>query len=606
MADRPDPTFSLPTAPVTPANLPSGQYSLLSNPGSQVQYNPQNPFNVGVQGTGDYTGGRNLNSSLLAPTSSFNYSTPQQTPIPSVDGLDASGGTTLTQPEKTASDLSTKLEGLNNSLVGKSQATTDAENAAGIPDLQKRQSDLSTQLKQLQNEALAIPQQLQIDSTGRGITAAGLAPQQTGRLRTNAIAALGVSSLLDSTNGLISSAQTKVDRAVKAKYDPIQEQIDAATKNLQIILNSPEYTNAEKNRAQAQLDIQNKKAEALAKNKQDSSTIQSWAAAAIANGATPLQAQEIMKIGQSDKPDLNVAFKLYAPFAKDPVATQKALLDLQLTRSQINKNNADAQKSANDQKIQNATNVDIPSLIGSIKNLDQTQSSLGGLTVNGLTQKAKTYMANGGNIQGLGLSNSGSSGIQRTLIANYAGYLASQAGMDIPQITALYKANSKAAGEVISRIAKIDTTSNTLAGQFPRLAQLAQKVGNLGITESDLTKGKAEVARKFGSVDAGNYVELIQTIRGDYAAMQAAVGGSRGGEFFARNAQDAIPLGLTPEQYLGLADTIRTSAAIAQQSSGDEAKKLIGVTTPTTSSSTDQIVNGVTYTLGPDGLYYKK
>lgn len=539
-----------------------------------------------------------INSSVLQPTSAITYATPNQVPIPPVSGLDANGYATLTPEEQAASDQEKKLAALNDSTVGKSQFRTDQENASNLPALEKDQQDLSTQLKQLQNEALAIPQQLQIESTGRGITTGGLQPLQTARLRTNAIAALGVSSLLDAKNGLIASAQTKVDRAVAAKYDPIQEQIDAATKNLQLIINSPEYAVADKNRATAQLAIQQKKADLIAQQKEDSKTIMSWAAAAITNGATPLQAQQITQIAQSDTPDLQSAFALYAPFAKDPIATQKALLDLQLTRSQINENNANANAKA----IQNqADNTDIPALIGKITNPNQSRSELGGLTVNGLTQKAKIYLANGGNIQGLGLSGSGNVALQRSLIANYAGYLAEQAGLDVPQITALYKANAKAASDIVTRVAKIDTTSATLTGQFPRLAQLADKVGNIGISESDLNAGKAAVQKKFGSVDAANYTELIQTVRSDYAAMQAAVGGSRGGEFFARNAQEAIPLGLTGDQYLGLMATIQQSAQIAQQASADETNKLLGVTSAT---SDTQVVNGVTYKKAADGLYY--
>src|ERR1051326_840084 len=288
-----------------------------------------------------------ITSDTLQNQTPINYTTPNQVPIPAVPDP---APLTATPTETQANDLTTRLQDLNNSLIGKSAYQTSQENAAGLPALNKNQQDLTTQLQQLKNESLAIPQQLQLDATGRGITAGGLAPLQTARLRTNAIQALGVSSLLDATNGLISSAQQKVDRAVKAQYDPIQEQIDAATKNLNLILNSPQYSLEEKNRAQAQLNAQNAKQKQLDKAKQDSATIQSWAAAALTNGATPLQAQQILQIGQSDVPDLNAAFKLYAPFAKDPMATQKALLDLQQqrlgitkTKAEINKLNADAQ-----------------------------------------------------------------------------------------------------------------------------------------------------------------------------------------------------------------------------------------------------------------------
>lgn len=272
--------------------------------------------------------------------------------------------------------------------------------------------------------------------------------------------------------------------------------------------------------------------------------------------------------------------------------TTKANLQNSLIQLEITKNNQAKQAEA-------IANVDVPTVIAKISNKNESRTELGGMSVNGLVQKAQTYLTNGGNIQGLGLSNTGAAGSQRTLIANYAGYLADQMGMTVPQITAAYKANSKAATDVTSRIAKIDTTSATLTQQFPRLVQLADRVGNLGITESDLTAGKAAVARKFGSTDAANYVELLQTIRGDYAAMQAAIGGSRGGEFFSRTAQDAIPLGLTAEQYQGIQQTIDNSARIAQSAAGDEINKLLGMSGGVQSTQAKdgdtKVYNGVTY-----------
>lgn len=296
---------------------------------------------------GTIPGYQTINSSVLAPTTPINYSTPNPTPVPSVSGLDtaySSPALAPTAPEQNATDINSRIRALNDSLVGKSAYTTEQKTAAGIPGLEKTQQDLATQIKQLQSEALAIPQQLQVQATGQGITTAGLAPLQTARLRTNSIAALGASALLDATNGLLASAQKKVDAAVSAKYDPIQEEIDAATKNLQLILNDPAYTLAEKNRAQAQLDIQNKKKDALAKSKEDSATIMSWAVAAVKNGATPVQAQQLTQIANSDNPDLQSAFKLYAPFAQDPNALQKQILDLQKQRADIANTQASTQK----------------------------------------------------------------------------------------------------------------------------------------------------------------------------------------------------------------------------------------------------------------------
>lgn len=243
-----------------------------------------------------------INSKTLNPGPEYKYFSPNPTPVPSTDGLDSNYATpplTATDPEQAAQNESDKLQTLNNELVGKSADQTAAESAAGIPQLNQTQQDLKTQILQLKNEALAIPQQLQLDSTARGITAGGLAPLQTARLRTNAIAALGASSLLDATNGLLASAQTKADKAVAAKYDPIQEQIDAATKNLDLILKSPSYSLADKNRAQAQLDVQKQKQAALDTAKKNTSDVNAVALEAAKNGADALTLQKIM--GSTDQ-----------------------------------------------------------------------------------------------------------------------------------------------------------------------------------------------------------------------------------------------------------------------------------------------------------------
>lgn len=182
-----------------------------------------------------------------------------------------------------------------------------------------------------------------------------------------------------------------------------------------------------------------------------------------------------------------------------------------------------------------------------------------GISLDGIYQATLESLSTG-KMPSIGLGTKPKPVAIRSAILNMQGAMARKLGVTVPQIQALYAGDKKAAANAIDRVTKIDTISSSLTSQFPRLAELAAKVGDMGITESDLSAGKAAAARKFGSVDAGNYIELVQTVRSDYAAMQAAVAGGRGGQFFAANAQDAIPLGLTPDQYKGLQQTIDQSA----------------------------------------------
>lgn len=64
----------------------------------------------------------------------------------------------------------------------------------GIPEKEQKMTDIGNQLIALQQEAAAIPLQLQQGAADRGVTTPVLGAQQNARLRTNAIAALQLSS----------------------------------------------------------------------------------------------------------------------------------------------------------------------------------------------------------------------------------------------------------------------------------------------------------------------------------------------------------------------------------------------------------------------------
>lgn len=235
-----------------------------------------------------------ITSTSLNSVPSVDYETPQGTTVYPVAGLDSTVAPLApTQPEEDAGDLNKRLQRLNERLVGESTYRAEQENVQGIPELSKTQTDLATRLKTIQNEALAIPLQLQQDATGRGITAAGLAPIQTAALRNNAIQALSTASLLEASRGNLTTALDLVDRAVAQKFDPIKEEIAVKKANLDLILNSPEYSLAEKNRAQAQKDAQEGIEREVQKQEQNQKEIYNIATQAAKNGADPFTLREI-------------------------------------------------------------------------------------------------------------------------------------------------------------------------------------------------------------------------------------------------------------------------------------------------------------------------
>ena len=189
----------------------------------------------------------------------------------------------LTETGKRAQSVIDKLQGLNTSLEGRSAYRTGQESAFGVDSAQRTIQDLNAQLTQLKNESAAIPLQLQQGAAERGVTTPLLGAQQNSRLRTNAIAALGVSSLMAAAQGQLANAQSLADKAVAQKYDPIEEQIASATANLNLILQSPQYSAEQKAQAQAQLEIQKAKEQVVADARSREQDVQKIAVTAAAN-----------------------------------------------------------------------------------------------------------------------------------------------------------------------------------------------------------------------------------------------------------------------------------------------------------------------------------
>jgi hypothetical protein len=224
-----------------------------------------------------------LNSATLGNSPSINYQTNPITPAQDITKMDANvptGAATLGKEATTVQDLVNQITGLNNQLVGEAGYTTEQQQTQNLPELLKQQTDYQNQIKLLKAEQeglqnqynYTIPNKMQESAQGRGMTAGGLAPLTASELRKNQIAqgdvatrALTANAFLQASSNNIDTANMLIEKAVKAKYDPIKEQIDVKTKNLNLILKSPAYSLEEKNQAQAQLDIQEAKKAAIEK-----------------------------------------------------------------------------------------------------------------------------------------------------------------------------------------------------------------------------------------------------------------------------------------------------------------------------------------------------
>jgi hypothetical protein len=201
-----------------------------------------------------------------------------------------------------------------------------------------------------------------------------------------------------------------------------------------------------------------------------------------------------------------------------------------------------------------------------------------GLSANSIYENAIEY-AFTGKTPALGLGNATQTRAARDAIQNKAGAIAAAAGQTFPQLQALYKSNETAATQTVERLARVESVSQAMTLNIPRLMTLADQVKAEGIdiTEADLQSSAATIESKFGSGPAASYIELINTMRSDYSAMQSGLAGSRGGQFFAAQAADAIPIGLSSEQYKAIGDTIQLSSQNATQAINGETQTLLGI-----------------------------
>lgn len=237
---------------------------------------------------------------------------------------------TPTPAETQQTQALSQWQKLSEKMFGKSATQTAAETTQGIPTKTQAVTDIQSQIHQLQNEATAA--QLKSQNIGGSTSFVG---GEQGRIQREAtIKALQLNSFLYAAQGNLATAQQMADKAVSAKFDPIEAQIKY-TKDW-IDMNKDTLSREDKKRADAMTLTLNERTRLLEQQKEDMKTIIGWGALAGKNGATTSQVQAIQ-----NETDLKKAANLFAPFSKDPIATQKAVDEHLKARAEIDKLNAE-------------------------------------------------------------------------------------------------------------------------------------------------------------------------------------------------------------------------------------------------------------------------
>lgn len=287
-----------------------------------------------------------INSTNTANNPAFNLpSAPQDTTnyagittaIPTFDQILSQVNQT-TPAEQTSQGLMSRILGSVAKLGTKTEKTLQAEQNAGLPQFQTQLQDVNSQLQALQKEALAIPLQIQEQSQGRGVTAGGVAPIQTGQLRQNAIKSLTLSAIGQTLQGNIANAQTTAQRAVDLEFAPLEAELK--TLETAYNMNKDILERQDKKRADS-LNIQiAERGRLLEDQKSDKKTVLGFVAEASKNGAPTQLVQQVSELNDPSK-----ALAMLTGYMSDPEAKANALKQRELQQAQIDKIYADIKLS---------------------------------------------------------------------------------------------------------------------------------------------------------------------------------------------------------------------------------------------------------------------
>lgn len=127
--------------------------------------------------------------------------------------------------EKTAAESGNAyISGLQ-SLLGKSADTAAANESSGLNAATNQLRDLNAQAQSLSREAQAIPLITQENNRNTGATDRGVAPQDAGARRLNAIKSIEIAQRADVASANYVAARDKAQEIVDLKYKPLEDNL---------------------------------------------------------------------------------------------------------------------------------------------------------------------------------------------------------------------------------------------------------------------------------------------------------------------------------------------------------------------------------------------
>lgn len=227
--------------------------------------------------------------------------------------------------EKGVNTAATDLQTLTNMLGQQTEFTQKAEQDAGIPEINKELLELQNQARQKTIEYNTTPYSLA--GQGRAIPTNILRGQEVVKQRQIAIDAMVINSNVQAKQGQLALAQSTVDRAVAAQFEPIKARIEA--QKMILDQNYKTLSRADQKLAdtkKSELDI---RLQEIAQEEADRKSVLNLVNTAAANGAPNAL---ISKAVQASTPE--EAMTIIGGWASDP-------LDRAYKVAQINKINND-------------------------------------------------------------------------------------------------------------------------------------------------------------------------------------------------------------------------------------------------------------------------
>ena len=471
-------------------------------------------------------GGPTVNSSQIPPQAPF-------TPTPPPDLSTIIAQNTQTSPaEDQLSSVSDQIDSLTGQLASQGDYANGLNAKYNVDQNTQLANDLTSNISQIQAQRDSLFQQYSSANKNYGLGAyLDFQTKMTdGELSAKQAA---YSATLATVNGQLSTAKGLIDTAIKNKYDPIVNQINAFKSQADLI-SSTLNRDQTKQLAVMQAQLADRTAQ-IATNKAISTTMLEKIATAAANSANPAPAYIVAQAQNAalgDNP--SSALSIISPYLNDPLAAKQELADIQAKNASAAASYASANKDNQQADLykSQAAAYGSPALIAAVQN--------------GTIDPSKVNSRN------------------LSIMAAFA-----NAGVNVNQGSIDAAAAKKVITNLQVQSAQITQAGGALERNLPLLASLSDKVNTLGIPAADTNLNALE--SKFSNQpDIVNYLSTLSTVRAEYAKYISR--GAAVDDATKTEAANAIPVGVNGDTLRSLLGVIQTEGKNVQSSITDAQK----------------------------------